>query len=128
MNLIARLRETRPSLTFAELLAARGVSTRYEGVDELRDERGDLRRYRVYSIGGHLYEGQPIIVPLTKSALEADAIAEQGLLDTIADGRRAMASLTDETESTIDTRPSDTLGFSGEQRAKIERIFADTDR
>src|SRR5690606_28411540 len=119
MNLIARLRETRPSLSFAELLAARGVSTRFEGVDELRDERGDLRRYRVYSIGGHLFEGAPILVPMTKSALEADAIAEQGLQDTITDGRQAMASLTEETEQSVDARPSDAPGFSGEQRARL---------
>lgn len=125
MNLIARLRETRPSLSFSELLAARGVSTRFEGYDELRDERGDLRRYRVYSIGGHLYEGQPILVPASLSAIAADDIAEQGLADTIADGRQAMASLSDETETTIGARPSDTPGLSGEQRHKLERIFAD---
>ncbi len=125
MNLIARLRETRPSLTFAELLAARGVSPRFEGYDELRDERGDLRRYRVYSIGGHLYERQPILVPASLSALAADDLAEKGLLDTIADGRQAMASLADETESTLDARPSQSHGLSGEQRAKIERIFSD---
>ena len=125
MNLIARLRETRPSLSFAELLAARGASTRYEGVDELRDERGDLRRYRVYSIGGHLFDGQPIIVPMTKSALEADAIAEAGLADTIRDGLAAMGSLADETEATIEARPDGSAGLSGEQRLKLERMFAD---
>ena len=125
MNLIARLRETRPSLSFAELLAARGASTRYEGIDELRDERGDLRRYRVYSIGGHLFDGQPIIVPMTKSALEADAIAEAGLADTIRDGLAAMGSLADETEATIEARPDGSAGLSGEQRLKLERMFAD---
>jgi hypothetical protein len=125
MNLIARLRETRPSLSFPELLAARGATTRYEGVDELRDERGDLRRYRVYSIGGHLFEGAPILVPLTKSALEADAIAEAGLADTIRDGLAALRSLADETEHTIEARPNDSAGLSGEQHAKIERMLAD---
>jgi hypothetical protein len=125
MNLIARLRETRPSLTFAELLAARGASTRYEGVDELRDERGDLRRFRVYSIGGHLFEGAPILVPIAKSALEADSIAEAGLADTIRDGLAAMASLTDETEQTVEARTDGSAGLSGEQRLKLERMFAD---
>lgn len=125
MNLIARLRETRPSLSFAELLAARGLSPRFEGYDELRDERGELRRYRVYSIGGHLYDGQPMLIPASLSAMAADELAEKGLLDTIADGRQAMASLSDETERSIDVRPNDSAGFSGEQRAKLERIFAD---
>ncbi len=125
MNLIAKLRETRPDLSFAELLAASGVRARFEGVDELRDGRGEFKRFRVYSIDGHLMEGQPILVPMSKSALEADSIAQAGLEDTIRNGRLALESLDSETDRELIAKPSDSAGLTGEQRTMIERILAD---
>ena len=125
MNLIARLRETRRSVDFGELLAMQAPRAICEGVDELRDERGDLRRYRVYSVEGCLLDGQPILVPAALSALSADAIAHDGLALTIQQGRLALQSLDAETDREFDARPSDSVGLSGEQRVKLERILAD---
>lgn len=125
MKLIASLRETRRSLDLAELLAMNTPRARFEGVDELRDERGDFKRYRVYSVEGCLFDGQPILVPASLSTLAADAIAHDGLMLTIQSGKLALASLDTEIDRDLDARPSDSPGLSGEQRIKLERMLAD---
>ncbi len=125
MDLIQKLRETRPSLPFEELLALKSPSVRYEGVDELRDERGDLRRYRVYSIDGHLYDGAPIIIPDKFSALVADSLAEQGLYSTLVNAKEAALAWDDAIESEIIAPATDTQGLTSDQRVMIERILND---
>lgn len=126
MNLIARLRETRPNLSFPELLAVTQARAIFEGTDELRDERGDWRRVRVYTVEGHLFEGAPIIVPAGRSAIEADAIAQGGLHDTIASGLAALDATA--TEHTVEARPSDSDGLRPEDRLFIERALADVSK
>jgi hypothetical protein len=125
MKLIASLRETRRSLDLGELIAMNTPRARFEGYDDLRDERGDIRRFRVYSVEGCLFDGQPIIVPAALSALAADSLAHDGIMTTIQRGQLALASLDSEVDRNMDVRPSDSDGLSGEQRAKIERMLAD---
>lgn len=124
MKLIASLRETRRSIDLGELLALNVPRARFEGVAELRDGRGDWRRYRVYTVEGCLLDGEPIIVPAALSALSADAIAHDGLALTIQRGRMALSSLDSEVDRTLDAARNDSDGLDGEDRYKFERMFA----
>ncbi len=123
MDLIARLRETRPSLSFEELLAVRSPSVRYEGEDELRDERGDLRRFRVYSIDGFLFDGAPMLVPAAHAPSTADAFAEQGLLATLVMCKESVLDWRDQLSTEIIAPATDSVGLTGEQKAHLERIL-----
>lgn len=123
MRLIADLRAHRPSLDVAQLAALVNPRARFEGYDELRDERGDTRRFRVYTIEGYLYDHQPILVPATLSALAADTLAHDGLASTIQAARAALT--TTDTHAEVVARPTDSQGLTGEQRALVERVLAD---
>lgn len=123
MRLIADLRAQRPSLDVAQIAALVNPRARFEGYDELRDERGETRRFRVYTVDGYLYDRQPILVPATLSALAADTLAHDGLASTIDAARLALSAIAPDAE--LHARETDSQGLSGEQRALVERVLAD---
>lgn len=124
MSLTATLKASRPSMSFAQFLFTDARPT-YEGTEEIRDQRGDFRRWRVYSMGGRTIDGEVILVPGWIEAGTADALAHQGALAAMIAGKEQVRGVEEEAQITVDAPHTESEGLTGETRALFERIMAD---
>ena len=125
MWLTEKLQESRPSLTLEQVLAAVGIEPRYEGVDDIRQPSGEPKRFRVYTLSGHLLEGSVILIPADMPALAADQMAFEGMVLMIEAGIESLRSINDEIMPSTEVRRPGLKGLSAEDRQKFARMFAD---
>lgn len=119
MGLTANLRAMRPSMKMVEFLTS-DAQPRYEGTEEFRDQRGDFRKWRVYTVGGHTVENGVFLAPGWIPAGQADTIAQVAILETKISGKHQAI----EPEQIIDIPGYRGDPLSGEQRALVDRILA----
>jgi hypothetical protein len=129
MRLINHLRTTHPTFDLGELAALEHPRPVFEGFDELRNERGELVRMRVYTVEGHTLDAEGvrevIIIPADLPVSTADTLAHAGLRDTILAARAMLRPLADEVEASVDAREHRGTGLSAEDADKFGRMFAD---